>query len=310
LGDAASTCGGELQRQGIHCGGWAEEMVVRDVPEVDGARKAVKGPLARQTVVAEQKTRRTPLGRPFECGAGRRVLGARAQHTSGRVAEQLHEQRQHPMEEQPGLDARDARLGLTEAERRLNSRARAVRDAAEGARLALRQRRDQLDGTLRISATTGFDCIVLAPPLARFQVLHPAICYELFFTARRVDLLREGLDVAFRVTSKPPEAWVAQPALNFAVHADRLGGTQALSSPQELGSTPMLLGQNEEPLASQWRHEDGRREDVTLQASAWGSDLEGLIALARHGSGVVLSPDFCVDAVPGCRSSATAVLHP
>ena len=61
----------------------------------------------------------------------------------------------------------------------------------------------------------------------------------------------------------------------------------------------LLLGQNEEPLASQWQHDDGRREDVMLQASAWGSDLEGLIALARYGSGVVLAPDFCVEAVAG-----------
>jgi hypothetical protein len=31
-----------------------------------------------------------------------------------------------------------------------------------------------------------------------------------------------------------------------------------------------------------------------LQASAWGSDLDGLIALARHGAGIVIAADFCV----------------
>lgn len=195
------------------------------------------------------------------------------------------------------LFARSTRsLGLTEAGRRLHARARAVRDAAEGARLALRHTRDQLDGTLRISATAGFGRHVLAPLLARFQALHPAVRYELFFTDRRVDLLREGLDIAFRVTSTPPEAWVAQPVLTFQVHAYGLEGHALLSDPRQLNGLPMLLlGQGEEPYESQWLSDAGERLTVSLQASAWGSDLDGLIALARHGGGVVLAPDFCVE---------------
>jgi DNA-binding transcriptional LysR family regulator len=194
------------------------------------------------------------------------------------------------------LFARSTRsLGLTEAGRRLHARARAVREAAESARLALRHTRDQLDGTLRISATAGFGRQVLAPLLARFQALHPAVRYELFFTDRRVDLLREGLDVAFRVTAQPPETWVAQPVMRFRVRAYGLPSVTPLASPQDLQHAPMLLlGQNEEPLASQWLHRDGSRAAVSLNAVAWGSDLEALAVLARHGGGVVLAPDFCI----------------
>ncbi|MFG6468290.1 LysR family transcriptional regulator [Roseateles sp. BYS87W] len=195
------------------------------------------------------------------------------------------------------LFARSTRsLGLTEAGRRLHARARAVRDAAEGARLALRHTRDQLDGTLRISATAGFGRHVLTPLLARFQQQHPAVRFELFFTDRRVDLLREGLDIAFRVTSAPPEAWVAQPVLHFQVRAYGPRNLPLLNSPRELVSEAvLLLGQGEEPFVSQWQHEDGRTEQVTLQASTWGSDLDGLIALSLHGAGTVMAPDFCVE---------------
>lgn len=209
------------------------------------------------------------------------------------------------------LFARSTRsLGLTEAGRRLHARARAVRDAAESARLALRQTRDQLDGTIRISATAGFGRHVLAPLLARFQALHPAVRYELFFTDRRVDLLREGLDIAFRITSKPPEAWVAQPVLSFEVHAYGSAG-QRLQRPQDLAALPLLLlGQSDEPYGSQWQHDDGRCEEVSVQASAWGSDLDGLIALARHGDGIVLAPDFCVHPPSGLLSGANEALGP
>lgn len=141
------------------------------------------------------------------------------------------------------LFARSTRsLGLTEAGRRLHARARAVRDAAESARLALRHTRDQLDGTLRISATAGFGRHVLAPLLSQFQALHPAVRYELFFTDRRVDLLREGLDIAFRVTNNPPDAWVAQPVLGFQVRAYGLRSTAPLSRPGQLANLPMLGG--------------------------------------------------------------------
>ncbi|MDR7336262.1 LysR family transcriptional regulator [Roseateles asaccharophilus] len=202
------------------------------------------------------------------------------------------------------LFARSTRsLGLTEAGRRLHARARAVREAAESARLALRQTRDQLDGTIRISATAGFGRHVLAPLLARFQALHPAVRYELFFTDRRVDLLREGVDIAFRVTSKPPETWVAQPVLGFEVRAYGGAGHQVYQTPQGLAmAAVLLLGQSEEPFAGQWLHADGQREDVTLQAVAWGSDLDGLIALARHGAGIVIAPDFCVEPVAALQA--------
>lgn len=197
------------------------------------------------------------------------------------------------------LFARSTRsLGLTEAGRRLHARARAVRDAAESARLALRHTRDQLDGTIRISATAGFGRHVMAPLLARFQMMHPAVRYELFFTDRRVDLLREGLDIAFRVTSKPPETWVAQPVLKFAIRAYGSARQSQRPSPHDLAAESLLLlGQGEEPFASQWQHDDGRVADVSLQASAWGSDLDGLIALARHGAGLVIAPDFCVEPI-------------
>ena len=61
----------------------------------------------------------------------------------------------------------------------------------------------------------------------------------------------------------------------------------------------LLLGQNDEPYISQWQHENGQREEIQLQACAWGSDLDGLVELARHGSGLVIAPDFCAVGVRG-----------
>ena len=205
------------------------------------------------------------------------------------------------------LFARSTRsLSLTEAGRRLQARARVVLEATEGARLALRSERDQLSGTLRISAPPVFGNHVLPPLLARFQALHPALRYEFLFTYRRVDLLAEGVDLAFRATAQPPEDWVAQPLLRYAVRAYASPAWAAaagpLQGPQDLIDLPCLLvGQHEDASERRWLREDAQGRPLeeaalSLRATAWGNDHEVLLAMARAGGGVVLSPDFCVPA--------------
>lgn len=216
------------------------------------------------------------------------------------------------------LFARSTRsLSLTEAGRRLQAKARAVLEAAEGARLALRSERDQLSGTLRISTAPVFGNHVLAPLLARFQSLHPALRYELLMTYRRVDLLREGVDLAFRATAQPPEDWVAQPLMRYAVRAYGAAGRAPLAGLQDLAQQAcLLIGTHEEGGRSVWVRDDAadagpqadQPHELHLRAGAWGNDLDALLAMARHGDGVVLCPDFCVgphsglvDLLPGWR---------
>ncbi|MGQ0710010.1 MAG: LysR family transcriptional regulator [Rhodoferax sp.] len=120
---------------------------------------------------------------------------------------------------QPLLARTTRSLGLTEAGRALALRAQAVREAAEAARLALRKEGHALQGRLRITCMRAFGHSVLLPLLAEFRRQHPGIALELLFTERRVDLVREGVDVAFRVTRQPPEDCVAAPVLRFRIGA-------------------------------------------------------------------------------------------
>ena len=202
------------------------------------------------------------------------------------------------MEAQTGhtLLARTTRsLGLTEAGRALAVRAQAVREAADAARMALRKESDALQGRLRITSMRAFGHSVLVPLLAEFGALHPGVAMELLFTERRVDLVREGVDVAFRITRKPPEDCVAQPVLGFRISAYAAPGS-ALEHPQELMQQALLMlegGAQTWPL--QWRHRShGTQATVELQAYVSADSLETLVALALRGRGAVLAPDFCV----------------
>lgn len=188
-------------------------------------------------------------------------------------------------------------LGLTEAGRALAARAQAVHEAANAARMALRKDEDALRGRLRISTMRAFGEQVLLPLLAEFGRAHPGVAMELMFTERRVDLVREGVDVAFRITRKPPQDCVAQPVLRYRIGAYGVAATP-LASPQALQQWPLLMLEGgAQSWLLQWHSCSGpERETVEVQPHISADSLEALVALARRGQGVVLAPDFCVQA--------------
>jgi DNA-binding transcriptional LysR family regulator len=197
---------------------------------------------------------------------------------------------------QPLLARTTRSLGLTEAGRRLAQRAKAVLDAADAARGTLRATQAGLAGRLRITAVPSFGRAVLVPLLAEFRQLHPGISYELLFIDRRVDLLREGVDVAFRITRKPPEDWVAQPVLPFRISA--YGNPRCFSrleGPSQLAGLPLLLlgAARDSATVLQWQGPGGSAI-VDVQGIAYSEDMGSLVALAVAGSGIVLTMDFGV----------------
>jgi DNA-binding transcriptional LysR family regulator len=50
----------------------------------------------------------------------------------------------------------------------------------------------------------------LLPLVAEFGAAHPDLRFKLLFINRRIDLMREGIDVALRLTRRPPEDFVVQ----------------------------------------------------------------------------------------------------
>ncbi|MCU0939301.1 MAG: LysR substrate-binding domain-containing protein [Burkholderiaceae bacterium] len=213
------------------------------------------------------------------------------------------------------LFARSTRaLGLSDTGRRLVVRARAVLEAADAARRGLRARGDALAGTLRLSSVPMFGQAVLGPLLAAFQARHPQLRIEMRLTGRRVDLLREDIDVAFRLTERPPEDCIAQPVLPYVVRAWAAPGPGLpLPRPAALAQQRCLvLGTPADEIPMTWLAERGRgREDITIAPAMVADDMGTLVAVARSGGGVVFAPDFAlrdevaagrlIDALPGWR---------
>ncbi|MDB5218983.1 MAG: Transcriptional regulator, LysR family [Myxococcaceae bacterium] len=104
------------------------------------------------------------------------------------------------------------RLHITDAGLQWYEHCRRVLHDIDQAREAVRGTKG-VHGTLVISASLTFGTVVIVPRLARLSEKHPRLVVDLRLEDQLVDLVGEGVDVAVRAGSPPPDstAYVAHP---------------------------------------------------------------------------------------------------
>jgi DNA-binding transcriptional LysR family regulator len=96
-------------------------------------------------------------------------------------------------------------IRLTDAGREFFQTTTSALQAIDAAETGLDKSRHTVDGTLRITAPVGFSIGLLPKLVAGFLQEHPLVRVDLVFTQRTVDLVAEGIDLAFR-TGNPPDS--------------------------------------------------------------------------------------------------------
>ncbi len=90
-------------------------------------------------------------------------------------------------------------MHLSEAGELYYRRCRQLIDDFEEAQFEVSQASRQLKGRLRVSAPLSFGVSHLAPAVVEFMHLHPELIIDVDLSDRRVDLVKEGYDLAVRV---------------------------------------------------------------------------------------------------------------
>lgn len=190
------------------------------------------------------------------------------------------------------------RQSLTEFGNLLLEHARQI-VAEVDAVVALRERRRAApSGRLRVSMPADIANLLLAEALVAFAAKYPDITLELDLSARRVDLLSEGFDLAVRIGDLPGEGpLVARRLSTLAAglyasptYIDRHGAPQA---PDDLlhHQSVRLLGRDGEPV--RWTLVKGeQRWDAVPPGRVTANSPETLIRLARAGAGIAAVPDI------------------
>lgn len=154
-------------------------------------------------------------------------------------------------------------------------------------------------GLLRIAAPLSFGITELQPALNSFLARYPDIRIDMNLDDRRVDIQREGFDLAIRIGTLEDSSLTARRLASFrmiaAASPDLLTKNGTPKSLSDLGKLPALCySVHARPELWSCRDGDGRRRSVTVRARMLSSNGDVLRDAAIAGLGVVLQPEFLV----------------
>jgi LysR family glycine cleavage system transcriptional activator len=182
------------------------------------------------------------------------------------------------------LVQRDGRgLALTEAGQRLalalNEGFGAIQSGVAAARAS------RADGPVRVTLTGGFAAQWLMPRLRQFWQIHPDIALSLHPDPRRLDLRREGMDVAIRYGNGD---WPGVEVRLLASARLVVAGAPALlgdGPPADLSALPWITTQDW-PEQEQWMQSNGIVPDPDQTTELPNEELA--LAAARQGLGLIV----------------------
>lgn len=185
-------------------------------------------------------------------------------------------------------------LNLTEIGQRYYEYCRRIKEELDAADSAVESMLEKPQGRLRICTSLGVGQSLLSEHLANFCLNNPDIELDLTLTNRRVDLIEEGFDLAFRVGELADSSLVAKRlcSIKLRLYAAPNFGFENLTHPSELSSQPLMLMSAKERSAD-WRlFSESTEHHLSFKPSVRCDDFSMLKRMAVQGLGITELPDY------------------
>ena len=193
------------------------------------------------------------------------------------------------------LIARSTRqLSLTDEGQRYYSECRQILAAVDAAEHSFQSGRETVAGHLRIGSSVSFGRLQIAPRLPDFLKRYPHINIDLQLSDQNQDLVREGLDVTFRIGELSDSGLIARHI--GTTHRVTVAAPGYLEQHGQPRTPEELSGHNclqFNLLNSQnlWVYEkDARRHEVRIKGNAQSNNSEAIREMVLGGLGIALSP--------------------
>jgi DNA-binding transcriptional LysR family regulator len=185
-------------------------------------------------------------------------------------------------------------------------RAAAILADLEAAQEVVAEAVTQVAGPIRLSAPLSFGISYLAPALAEFARLHPAVELDIEFEDRAVDLVGGGYDLAVRIGRLADSSLIARriaPVRKCVIASPSyLDARGRPARPADLAGHDILVYGNE-----QWRFRvDERWETVRVSPRLRTNNGEMLRTAARASLGICMLPSFI--AAPALEDGGVEVI--
>ena len=185
------------------------------------------------------------------------------------------------------------RLRLTEAGAALYETSSNALSAIEDAQLAVSNLQGTPRGVLKVSTSAAFGTVVLPAIVAQLTQEHRDLAIELVLDDRHVDLVREGIDIALRITGDPPDSGLVYRRLGpnrmvVCASPRYLEARGIPKTPQDLASHDCIAHtQRATPRVWHFTSPDGGKTSVEINARTAVTNSLAVRACALEGLGIV-----------------------
>lgn len=187
----------------------------------------------------------------------------------------------------------------TDAGLELCQRTRPLFEAFAEATSAVRERRHEIRGRVRISATPALGRTRVLPVLARLAAEHRGLDFDVVLTGARLDFFENELDLAVREGPLDDSSLVARSlgtcSVFLCASPGYVAGHERVRTLDDLQRHELVLVPAAATLADlpQLRTASGKR--LQLQSRFRVNDLFGVRELAEAGAGIAALPDYVAD---------------
>ncbi|HXH31364.1 MAG TPA: LysR family transcriptional regulator [Bacteriovoracaceae bacterium] len=153
-----------------------------------------------------------------------------------------------------------------------------------------------LSGKIRLTASEDFGIHIISPAIGKLSKLHPSLDFEMYYTDKLVDLVKEGFDLAVRIGKLQTSSFKAKKLGEITMIAvatkEFLKAAGGIKEPAELGGLSCLCFSNSSAQLKWTFKRPNRTVSVGIQPRIVANQMTSLMNLALTGAGVALVPQF------------------
>jgi len=204
------------------------------------------------------------------------------------------------------LERSTRKLRLTELGQEYYQYCRRGVDEFEAGSLVLGNRQTEISGSLRISLPPNLSENLIMPVICTFQNAYPKVRIKILVTERYVDLIEDGVDIAFRVGKLESSSLIARRLLIYrhllVASPSYIEEHGEPCHPNDLDTHQLItFGGWQKP--SLWELEsDGELNKTVINPTLSINEMSGIQYAAEAGLGIAELPEFiCAKALQDSR---------
>lgn len=183
-------------------------------------------------------------------------------------------------------------LSLTDTGSAYHAQCARILSDIEEANIAVTEMQSTPSGTLRITAPVLFGSAVLSNLIAEYMELHPQVNIDLVLSDQMLDLVQDGLDVAFRVGHLEDSSligrYLGDVKAIMCASPDYIARKGKPSHPSQLSEHQIIAitGREQWPM----KGPDSQEININIKPRLKVNDLSNLYNLALSGAGIAALP--------------------